>query len=185
MSQLPLASRAIGGSGFQLSLRQLRRTQGALKQFVIDQPLGAAVVAGLVELPPERVIHLAGSLESAGDGVWLRAVAEVELDAQCARCLSAFTYPCQVEVEELFVYPEQAERYQDLDAPLIHDDQIDLADPVRDAIILDQPLSPLCREDCRGLCPQCGADLNAETDHDHPDSIDARWIGLRSWGKMS
>ena len=59
----------------------------------------------------------------------------------------------------------------------IVDDTIDLGPLVRDAIVLDLPAAPLCREDCRGLCPQCGADRN-EGDCSCAAPKDPRWANL-------
>jgi uncharacterized protein len=72
----------------------------------------------------------------------------------------------------------------DDDAYLIEDDFADLAPLVHDAIFLDLPLAPLCREDCQGLCPYCGIDRNEAT-CDCQAPIDSRWAtldGLRFMG---
>ncbi|MDR2974312.1 MAG: DUF177 domain-containing protein, partial [Propionibacteriaceae bacterium] len=120
-----------------------------------------------------------------GDGVLVDARVETIMDAQCSRCLVEFSLPVDVEFQELYVYPEQADDYAEEDVSFIHSDAIDLEPIIRDAIIVEQPLIPLCRPDCRGLCPQCGVDLNADPDHHHDDAVDSRWLGLTAWGKMS
>jgi uncharacterized protein len=48
-------------------------------------------------------------------------------------------------------------------------------------VVLDLPFSPLCTEDCRGICPVCGADLNDDPDHGHDDDVDPRWGDLQQW----
>lgn len=55
---------------------------------------------------------------------------------------------------------------------------IDLEPILRDAVVLELPFTPLCRPDCAGLCPECGADLNRDPDHGHAEPIDPRWAGL-------
>ena len=52
---------------------------------------------------------------------------------------------------------------------------------VRQYVIVSIPIKPLCREACKGLCPECGANLNADPDHDHADPVDPRWEGLAGW----
>jgi uncharacterized protein len=49
---------------------------------------------------------------------------------------------------------------------------------VREAVLLDLPLAPLCRPDCAGLCPECGADLNAGDCGHRPNATDPRWTAL-------
>jgi len=170
---------------FRLSLAGLTRTQGAMKEFSFTAGLDDEMTTGLILLPRGRDIHVEGSLECVGDGVLVSATASTTVDAECSRCLTPFRAPVEVEIQELFVYPEHGVEYEDEDVSLIHDETIDLCDAVRDAIILDQPQIPLCTPGCRGLCPRCGADLNTDPDHSHDDAIDSRWLSLTGWGKMS
>ena len=170
---------------FHVGLKGLRRTQGAMKEFCLDAAFDEQIQTGLVCLPQGSPVRVEGSLESVGDGVLANATVSAVLDAQCSRCLADFSLPVEVGIQELFVYPEHCQEYEEEDATPIHDEEIDLADAVRDAIILDQPLIPLCSPDCRGLCPTCGADLNADPDHSHDDAVDSRWLALTEWGKMS
>ncbi|MDR0782842.1 MAG: YceD family protein [Propionibacteriaceae bacterium] len=172
-------------TAFTLSLRDLKRTPGARTEFDFSAEFSQAVRTGLLALPKDRSVQVHGSLESVGDGVLVTAQASVELDAQCARCLSEFTCEVVTTISELFIYPEQASDYQAEDVCFIDDDQIDLSGAVRDGLILEQPLIPLCRVDCEGLCTICGVDRNADPDHNHDDSVDSRWLGLSQWGKMS
>ena len=60
---------------------------------------------------------------------------------------------------------------------------IDLEPVLRDAAMLDLPFIPLCREDCAGLCPTCGVNLNDDPDHGHDEAIDPRWAGLTDWAE--
>jgi uncharacterized protein len=60
-----------------------------------------------------------------------------------------------------------------------------LDDEVRQSILLAIPLKALCREDCRGLCPECGADLNEDEGHSHGAEVDPRWAKLAELYKLS
>ncbi len=60
---------------------------------------------------------------------------------------------------------------------------IDLEPVLRDAAMLDLPFIPLCREDCAGLCPTCGVNLNDDPDHGHGEAIDPRWADLADWAE--
>ena len=64
--------------------------------------------------------------------------------------------------------------------------ELDLAQPVRDAISLAEPITALCRTDCRGLCPVCGVDLNDNPQHDHGEQdVDPRLAALADWRDAS
>jgi len=170
---------------FSISLRGLKKTQGAIKEFSFLARFGETIDNGLVILPGGRDVEVDGTLESVGDGVLVTATVSAELDAQCSRCLAQFTLPVEVDIQELFIYPEHGREYEEEDVTPIHDEMVDLTEAVHDAVILEMPLIPLCSEDCLGLCPTCGADLNADPDHGHGDTVDSRWLSLTQWGKMS
>jgi uncharacterized protein len=91
----------------------------------------------------------------------------------CRRCTAPVTGELAIAVNERF---GDAPISEDELYPII-DDAIDLGPLVRDAIVLDLPMVPLCREDCRGLCPQCGADRN-ESDCRCVAPPDPRWANL-------
>ena len=80
-----------------------------------------------------------------------------------------------IAMAQISVTPE---REAEEDASFIQDDMIDLDPALRDAVVLDLPFTPLCRDDCLGLCVTCGANLNDDPDHSHGEEIDARWAAL-------
>ena len=170
---------------FEILLTDLPRTPGAQVDFRLDGEFHEAVTSNLISLPQGTILDVEGTLESVGDGVLVTASATGQVDARCSRCLKEFTYGVDVEVMELFVYPEKAEDYQGEDVSFVAEDRIDLSDPLRDQIILDQPLILLCDPDCPGLCPSCGVDLTLDPTHSHDDGSDSRWSQLAQWGKMS
>ena len=103
-----------------------------------------------------------------------------ELTGVCGRCLADFTEALEVDFVELFAYPNSTtEETTDSDEiPRLEGDHLDLEPVVRDAVVLSLPLSPLCRPDCAGLCPECGErfdDLPAGHSH---DQLDPRWAAL-------
>jgi uncharacterized protein len=103
------------------------------------------------------------------------------LTGECARCLDPVTSQVEVSFQELYLYgpgPEGEEA--DDEDRYLDGDLLDLEPAFRDAVVLALPLSPLCREDCPGLCPECGAHLaEAGPDHGHGESMDPRWAALR------
>lgn len=100
-------------------------------------------------------------LESFDGGVMVSGTVESPWVGVCRRCAVAVGGRIRCEVKERFTEP--GARYGDPDddeAYPIVGDELDLWPMVRDAVVLELPLAPLCRPDCRGLCPWCGADLN-------------------------
>ena len=166
---------------FQVSLARLPSGPGSCRPISLHGSFDEDLVIGLVVLPLGRTVEVEGTIEEVGEGVLATAAVTATLDAQCSRCLAALSYDTTVELRELFVHDGHGSPDEEL---RIHNDSIDLTDVVRDAIVLDAPLIPLCSPDCAGLCQSCGADLNADPDHRH-DDIDPRWLGLGQWGKMS
>ncbi len=113
-------------------------------------------------------------LERVPDGVVVQGTVRGFYAAQCSRCLRPVHREVVTPVRELFeADPVEGQTY-----PLVGE-EIDLELPVRDALLLDLPVAPLCREDCAGLCSACGADRN-ETSCDCDLTIpDPRWDALR------
>ncbi|MPZ73028.1 MAG: DUF177 domain-containing protein [Nitriliruptorales bacterium] len=125
----------------------------------------------------EGDIRLTGVLESVVDGILLRGTLVAELQMACARCLADLEQVVAADVVELFSTP--SEDSDDIDPGYeIVDTTIDLDTLTRDALVPAVPYRPLCAEDCKGLCVQCGTNRN-ETECSCEDSIvDARWAAL-------
>ena len=138
-------------------------------------PAPGELGAGMVRIPAGAQLRLDVQLEEVSEGVLVTAEVSAPLAGECARCLDEFTSSTQVRFQELFVPqsggmsgPEAAEGASD-DGYLLDGDLLDLEPALRDALVLDLPLSPLCDADCRGLCSTCGVRLaDAEPDHGHP-----------------
>jgi uncharacterized protein len=92
------------------------------------------------------------------------------------RCLEPATPPTSVDVREI----DQPGGGEELTSPYVVDgDQLDLRTWAHDAFSLALPAQVLCRPECLGLCPQCGANLNADPQHAHEAQPDQRWAKLR------
>ena len=123
--------------------------------------------SGMVRVPEGGDLQLEVLLEDVSDGVLVTASVRAPLAGECARCLDEFTGAAHVHFRELFA--AEAGGSGD-DGYLLDGDLLDLEPALRDALVLDLPLSPLCREDCPGLCSTCGIRLaDAGPDHGHPD----------------
>ena len=143
-------------------------------------PAPADLGVEMVGVPEGTDIELDLRLEAVMEGVLVSGTARAPLSGECARCLDPLTSSIEVEFQELYVYSDtrSGESAED-DERRLEGDLIDLEPVVRDAMVLALPLSPLCRDDCPGLCPDCGVRLaDAEPDHHH-DAVDPRWAALQ------
>ena len=130
-------------------------------------PAPADLGSGMVRVPAGAELDLQVQLEDVSDGVLVTGAVTAPLIGECARCLDEFTSGTQVTFCELFAV--QASESED-DGYLLDGDLLDLEPALRDAVVLELPLSPLCAEDCAGLCSRCGVKLaDAEPGHSHPD----------------
>jgi uncharacterized protein len=130
-------------------------------------PAPAELGSGLVRVPERSDLELEVQLEDVTDGVLVTADVTAQLAGECARCLEEFSSSAEVSFQELFAV--EAGGSGD-DGYLLDGDLLDLEPALRDAVVLDLPLSPLCSPDCAGLCSKCGVRLaDAEPDHRHPD----------------
>lgn len=110
-----------------------------------------------------------------GSGYALRLRFEATLDGPCMRCLEPATPAFSVDAREV----SQPGEGEELTSPYVEHDVVDLHAWARDALALAMPQQLLCREECAGLCPVCGADLNtAGPDHAHERAPDPRWAKL-------
>ena len=90
------------------------------------------------------------------------------MKSQCGRCLCSFEMPLDMEVRITFAPQVENDQSADSGEVIVVDEgvssytgnTIDFSKEVKDQILVNLPISPVCRKDCRGLCPQCGADLN-------------------------
>ena len=123
---------------------------------------------------PEAIVHVKLRLESFSGGIRVRGRVEAPWHGVCRRCSAPVLGITDVAVNERFV--DNPDESDELSYPIEHG-FVDLAPLVHDAILLDLPLAPLCREDCKGLCPFCGIDRNEET-CECQAPIDSRWATL-------
>lgn len=166
--------------------RSLGRRPGTMWEGEVTVPAPAGLGRDLVRVPVGADLDLQMRLETVLDGVLVTATVIAPTTGECARCLDEVTDTLEVDITELFTYPEQSDRYartsgDDEDDLVSHldGDLLDLEQSLRDAVVLALPASPLCREDCGGLCPDCGAHLD-EVDPDHAHDLDdPRWGALR------
>ena len=158
-------------------------------EIVLPESIGIDVIA--VQAGEEIRVDM--RLESVTQGILVSAQISAVADGSCMRCLEPVELTVNRRIQELYRYaPEKlhtkAQRRSattngddDLDEDedlMLEGDEIDLEGPIRDAIVLDLPINPICADDCAGLCPGCGVKWSQlETEHVH-ELLDLRWKGL-------
>lgn len=162
----------------------LKESPGTARTVEFAVPQGQMVVADDVELagPVEGRVQLSRT----GRGILARGHVDTLLAETCSRCLKTVITPVRVEIDEEALPSIDLVSGKPVDLALepdaIHLDdhhELDLAPTIRDAISLAEPIAPLCRPDCPGLCQTCGQDLNLDPAHKHPETdIDPRLAGL-------
>jgi uncharacterized protein len=166
-------------SSYLVPVAQLMRDVPSSAEIVFQAPFDAEhefTPRGPAEtdVEPDTLVDVALVLQSFSGGLRVKGRVAAPWFGICRRCSIAVHGEARVAVDERFVdHPEPG----DEEAYRIENDFIDLAPMVHDAILLELPLAPLCREDCQGLCPYCGIDRN-EASCDCAAPVDPRWATL-------
>lgn len=176
---------------FVLDVHDLGRSPGSMRALDTTLEAPAGFGTDIVAVPLGSSVHLDLRLEAVMEGVYVSGLVTADAVGECARCLTELEIDVDVDVAELFLYPDRAaalaEEQADEENPdevyLVENELIDLEPPLRDAVVTSLPFSPLCRPDCQGLCSECGADLNDPANEDHSHEIlDPRWKALAALG---
>lgn len=134
-------------------------------------PLDASVAAP---------VAVAGRLQAIGAGrFYWQGTLRTVVRGECRRCLTPIAVPVAAAIGALFSQDPEAEDDPDAYALAAEATAVDLVPAVREELLLAVPRYTLCREDCRGLCPQCGQDLNAGP-CGCPPVVESRWQPLKS-----
>jgi uncharacterized protein len=181
---------------FQFNTHELPRRAGEMKEYQLDLEILEPVGVPLVAVPAGDVIELDIRLESVAEGILLSADLYAIAKGECIRCLDPVEITVERKIQELYRYEPSNDKGGkrkkhssrtdtsdeiDLDAVdelWLDGNEMNLEIPIRDAVVLDLPVNPLCSEECLGLCPDCGEKWEKlPEDHAH-EVIDARWAGL-------
>jgi DUF177 domain-containing protein len=164
-----------------INTHELGRRPGSMRTLSRSVPAPVDLGVDVLGVPPGAPVDLDLRLESVMEGVLVSVTAHAEVRGECVRCLDPIARSLEVTLQELYAYPgrERDDADDDTELPELEGDLIDLEPALRDAVVLALPLQPLCRDDCPGLCPECGARLADDPGHGH-ESADPRWAALQS-----
>jgi uncharacterized protein len=146
-----------------LDLSRMREAHGRVERTISPSVLGAEDEPYTVAAP----VSLAFDIDKDGQQFHLVGTVKAVLSLDCGRCLETYAFPVDASFDVLYLpHAENAGEGEveveddDLTTAYYGDDQIDLAQLVREQFYLAIPMKPLCREECRGLCPECGTNRN-------------------------
>ena len=181
---------------FQFNTHELPRRAGEMKEYQLDLEILEPVGVPLVAVPAGDVIEVDMRLESVAEGILLSADIYAIAKGECIRCLDPVEITVERKIQELYRYEptndkggkrkkhsSRTDSSDEIDLDAVDElwldgNEMNLEVPIRDAIVLDLPVNPLCSEACLGLCPDCGEKWEKlPEDHAH-EVIDARWAGL-------
>ena len=132
-------------------------------------------------------VELEFDIHKDKDKFRLSGLLRTELELQCSRCLEPYRFAVDADFDQRYLPasaasmdPDREVQEDDLETSYYTDDQIDLGELLREQFYLALPMKPLCRDDCRGLCPQCGTNLNTGTCDCSPVWEDPRLAALKA-----
>jgi DUF177 domain-containing protein len=183
-------------------MRQLGRQAGSSLTRTRVVPAPEDLRLELIHVPVGADVALEVRFEAVSEGVLATGTAIAPLAGECARCLTPLTSSVTAGFQELYLYADgrrdkhdrhdKHHRHDEYDDSGEQDDEelyylngdlLDLEPAFRDAVVLALPMSPLCREDCPGLCAECGVPLaDAGPGHRHEAATDPRWAALKQLG---
>ena len=158
-------------------LGRLRLTAGEGRRLDLEVELGPLSFSGQrYDVVPARIPVRLDLSKMTGGGHSLRLRFEAGVHGPCMRCLTDAEPVTQVDAREV----DQPGGGEELDSPYVSGEELDLARWANDAFALALPAQVVCRPDCPGLCPVCGANLDeAGPGHHHEAEPDPRWAALR------
>jgi uncharacterized protein len=169
-------SKHVAAPALAVDVRELLRRPGSHRHVVVRAPL-SDLATPVASVPPDRPVTVDAEIESVVEGLLVTGRVSATAVVHCVRCLRDFDDELEVEVRELFALEPGDD--EDEGYAVLPDDRLPLDTMARDALVLGFPAFPLCRPDCAGLCPVCGADRNTvDCGHGGTEQLDPRWAGL-------
>lgn len=161
------------------STRDLGRSPGSMETLNEQVPAPADVGNALIGIRGGSELDLDLRLEAVHEGILVSGTATAQIAGECGRRLDPIEYDYEADIQELFYY-EESEEFEDdddVDQYWVVGDLIDIDPVLRSAVVTALPFQPVCKEDCLGLCNECGINLNDEPEHGH-EVLDPRWAAL-------
>lgn len=173
-----------------LPVAELKRLVGEQKKLLWQEPISSFDLTDM-DMTLLKPVEAEINVINVGDRFLAHGLAKADMKMICCRCLSEFPQLLEVELSEQYLFvskgePEDDEEDTDEEdryLPVLAADQIDVSRLLVEAFFSQLPLKTLCREDCLGLCDQCGVNLNEGPCQCQAQAVDPRFAILSQWGK--
>lgn len=176
---MALSSAPNPASPWVLGVKDLVKAAGTMREESGTLPASADLGLPVIGVQAGSDVDLDLRLEAVHEGVLATGTATVHVTGECGRCLDPIAYDLDADLQELFFFQDRVpEAEEDTEQFEVVNDLIDLEPVLRDSVVTALPFQPVCREDCQGLCPECGARMNENPGHHH-DVVDPRWEALK------
>ena len=163
----------MGGTTDTFDLGRLNLHSGEGRQLALEVMLDRLKLGGQDYVIDGRRVPVRLDVSHTTSGWSLRLRFDVKLAGPCMRCLEPANRVVSIDSREV----DQPGGGEDLRSPYVDADQLDVHAWARDALALELPATIVCKDDCAGLCPVCGENLNTNP-HEHEKPVDARWAKL-------
>ena len=128
------------------------------------------------EIRAIKKVDVEGVAISENDVIVINASIKTKLQLSCSRCLDTFIYPIDIDIEERFTNDKELQNEETM---FVDSDTLNITEIIENSIISTLPIKRLCKEDCKGLCSQCGANKNVENCSCLDYDVDIRLAKLR------
>jgi len=174
----------------QINVADLKNNVGASKNYTVNEQMPNLNVLG-EEVKFTQPVTGTVKASNNGNGIEIAGRIRTEVVVHCSRCLREITLPLVADVAELYQEEvatedlkqgqeqDQEKQEKEIGAALFQGDEIDLTDLLQETLLLALPIKPLCQEECRGLCPICGQDLNQALCDCKEERVDPRFAVLK------
>ena len=160
----------------KIKFSELKSPKGQSKKVSYDVDLKDFYFDGEKIKSPEKIV-ISGEATYKDEIIILNANLKGNLELICSRCLDTFIYPIDIDIEERFT--KSKELQDDEELIFVEDDTLDIIQIVENCIISTLPIKRLCKEDCKGLCSQCGTNKNVKECQCDDFDVDIRLAKLR------
>jgi uncharacterized protein len=156
-----------------LNVAELLRRPATRKAYELVVPAAGLTLGGDAEVVDGTPVVVDVIVESLSDGLTVNGEVRTTWSGTCRRCLGPATGELVADVQELYQVRPTSEEAFPFDG-----EQLDLRPMVRELVLMELPAAPVCREDCAGICPTCGADRNVAPCDCAEAEGDPRWAAL-------
>ena len=156
-----------------VGVKDLVHQAGEMRELTLELVAPEKYGEAMATVPGGTPMTLELRLEGLHEGILATGDVVVDASAECVRCLDPFSFELRVDFQELFAYSSS-----DSDSYTVVDDSLNLEDIIRDAVVLELPFQPVCKEDCYGLDPATGEKRTEPAGESLADEIDPRWQEL-------